>query len=235
MTITQLKESWQDTPEYHTHINDLLTELVNKDDQLREHRDWVKNNIFGFGEKSFWWLWRLICEELPEDANILEIGVFKGATLSLWHMLRPDIYVWGISPMNGDGTGWTEDDYWGHVDLIYKTFNKDLPIRMRPEIIQGYSDDRRIIKIATLEYDLIYVDGGHSYETALSDLVNYSLMIKPYGYLVIDDCNCDLNFPTTGYFTGIAEVTQAKQDWLATNPQFEFICSVVHISVFRRK
>jgi hypothetical protein len=236
MTLADLQKKWQDTPEYHSYINDLFTELVNKDDQLREHRDWVQSNIFGFGEKSFWYLWQIICDELPTDAKMLEIGVFKGATISLWQLLKPLSNVWGVSPMNGAGTGWTEDNYWGHVNTIYDKFNSILPHDKFPIIIEGYSDNVNTIEIVKSigEFDLIYVDGGHSYETALSDLTNYSQMIKQGGYLVIDDCNCDMNLPPTGYFTGIAEVTNAKKDWLATNPLFQFVCSVVHISVFKR-
>lgn len=240
MTLNTLKSEWVNTPEYHAHINDLFTELVNKDDRLREHRDWVQNNIFGFGEKSFWWLWKLICEELPERPYMMEIGIFKGATLSLWHLLKPKAFTCGISPMNGAGTGWTEDDYWGHLNTIFGKFNAETKDKNPPIIIEGLSQadniltDMNRLSLEIGGFNMIYVDGDHSYSVALSDLTNYSRFIKPGGYLVIDDCNCDLNFPPTGYFTGIAEVTQSKIDWLATNPPFEFVFSVVHISVYRR-
>ena len=236
MTLETLQQDWQDTPEHHVHTNDLFTDLVNKDDQLRVHRDWVQDNIFGFGEKSFWWFWKLVCDELPQSPKMLEVGIFKGATISLWQMLRPDAEVWGVSPMNGAGTGWTEDDYWAHINTIYDKFNPDLPHRLFPIIIQGYSEDPIIIQSAMRSYDLVYVDGGHSYQTALSDLKNYGAMVKPGGYLVIDDANCDLNFPPSGYFTGIAEVTKAKQDYMAENgDMWERMFNVVHVALYKRK
>lgn len=236
MTLETLKAEYQNTPEYHVHINDLFTQLVNQDNQLRPHRDWVQGNVFGFGEKSFWWLWKTLLAELPGNAKAIEIGVFKGATISLWQMLRPDLLVYGVSPMNGDGTGWTEDDYWAHLNRIYNTFNKGLDPVMLPIIFEGYSEDAEIIRRATREYDLCYVDGGHSYETALSDLNNYGAMVKSGGYLAIDDCMCDAAFPPSGYFTGIAEVTKAKQDYMAENGEkWDFVFSVVHLAIYRRK
>lgn len=235
MILQQYHDEWKDEAAYHVHINDLFRQLVDLNPNLKEHRDWVEKNIFGFGERSFWWLWKLICDELPDDAKMCEIGIFKGATISLWQRLKPYAEVWGVSPMNGDGTGWTEDDYWAHLNNIYEKFNNDLPPALFPIIMEGYSESPEMIAAAgRREYDCIYVDGGHSYETALSDLTNYSTMIKAGGFLVIDDCNNDLNFPPTGYFCGIEDVTKAKKAWLATNPPFEFIFSVVHISVFKR-
>lgn len=235
MDLKTFQHTWADTPEAHAHTNDLFRQLVDADPQLKAHRNFVEQHVFGFGEHSFWYLWKLVLQELPKEPSMLEIGIFKGATISLWQMLRPDALVWGVSPMNGAGTGWTEDDYWAHVNYIYEKFNADLPHESLPVILLGYSEEEGIIKSATREYDLVYVDGGHAYETALSDLKNYAPMVKTDGYLVIDDCACDMHEPF-GFFQGIADVQKAFDEYMSENEdKWEFVGNVVHLRIMRRK
>lgn len=231
MTLTDLKTQWADVPEFHKVIHEHFIDLVNADNKLRVHRNFVQDNVFGMGEKSFWWLWKLICEELPENPKLLELGVFKAATMSLWKMLRPDAICYGVTPLDGRGTGWTEDDYAAHIRNIHEKFNLE-----QPELIIGSSQNEKIITQAWVyhPYDVVYIDGSHEYEDALDDFKNYAPMVKVGGYLVVDDCNNDMNFPPTGFFCGIQSVTDAKTEWLKTQTNFEFICSVVHISVFCR-
>ncbi len=229
MNLKELQESWSDTPEYHKHTHESFVEIVNAVNLLKTHRDYVESNIWGFGERSFWWLWQLVCDGLPEKPSMLEIGVFRSATMSLWKLLRPDAYVFGITPLDTSGDMW-ESDYAADIAKIHDDFRL-----AHPTIFIGRSDNPDVIeKAGQILYDLVYVDGSHTYIDSLGDIVTYSPMIKEGGLLVIDDCNCNLNFPPSGFFTGIADVTQAKIDWLAKNPPFEFICSCVHISVFQR-
>src|SRR6185312_11940965 len=114
MTLEELKAAWTDTEEYHKHIHELFTELVNKDPILDAHRTYVDSHIFGMGERSFQYLWKLIMAELPEEPKMLEIGCHKGQIISLWKLLSEKADVCGITPLDGQGTGWTEDDYAAH-------------------------------------------------------------------------------------------------------------------------
>lgn len=232
MNLTTLQQLWLDTPQSHAHTHEMFVELVNKDSELDAHRTYVETKVFGMGERSFWWLWKLICEELPESSSLLEVGVFKAATMSLWKLLRPDADVYGVTPLDGRGTGWTEDDYAAHIRNIHNDFGLGQPV-----LYVGGSEEPEMIHKASMSapYDVVYVDGGHSYETALSDLLNYSILVRDGGYLVIDDCNCEMKMPW-GYFQGIQDVCDAKRKWLDVEGHgWEFIFSVVHISVFRRK
>lgn len=227
MTLTDLKNNWEDTEIFHKTIHEHFIDEVNADLKLKEHRDWVEQNIFGFGERSFWWLWKILLDEVPKNARILEIGVFRGATLSVWKLMREDVEIFGITPLDTSGGVW-ESDYESDICKIHDTFG--LPY---PKIINGRS--QQVVSLASIQgdYDIIYIDGDHSFEGALSDLTNYSLMVKNGGFLVIDDSNCEMHMPF-GFFQGIQSVTDAKLEWLKTQTDFEFVASVVHISVFRR-
>jgi hypothetical protein len=40
-------------------------------------------------------------------------------------------------------------------------------------------------------YDIVHVDGGHSFECACSDIICANLLLKSGGYMIIDDTNVD--------------------------------------------
>lgn len=234
MTTQEFKDEWRNEPEFHIRVHENFTDLVNGDPVLKPHRDYVDNHIFGMGERSFQYLWKIIMAELPIDPVLLEIGVFKGQIISLWKLLRPDAKVYGITPLDGRGTGWTEDDYGQHIKNIHNHFNLD-----HPRLLIGASQNIEIAHEAALiaPFDIVYIDGDHSYEGASDDLAIYSPMVKSGGYLVIDDAACNLNFPPSGFFTGIDTVTLAMENWKKTQvaSEFEFMFNVVHLMVFKRK
>lgn len=226
-TLKEAQAAWADRPEVHKLINDSFTENVNKDEKLKAYRDWIESKIFGFGERSFIWMWKLICQELPKDFSFLEIGVFRGQILGAVRMLAPKAKITGITPLTSEGGHW-ESDYAADIKLLHDTFKLK-----QPEIIKGLSTDESIIAEAGKQlYDVIYIDGGHSYPVAHSDIFRYSSFVKVGGYLVIDDCAHKYNLPE-GYFKGIDDVSKAV-DELLPNAYYEELFNVVHNRVFRR-
>lgn len=225
--------NWQNTAEYHQGIHEGFIAKVNGMPELKAHRDFVETNIFGFGERSFLWLWWLLIKEMPASFTFMEIGVFKGQILSLIRMVADmqakKVVRHGVTPLSSIGGVW-ESDYEADIKFIHDQFK----IKKDYKIIKGDSTDPQTIKAASeIELDILYVDGGHTYDIAKSDIENYSPLIKSGGYLVIDDCCNDLKMPF-GYFQGIESVTRAVND-LLPNKDFEFVFSVVHIKVFRRR
>lgn len=230
MTLQELKSEWADTPEFHKAIHEYFFNEVNGDPKLKAHRDFVEQNIFGMGERSFWRLWKLICEELPKNPKLLEIGVFKAATMSLWKMLRPDATCYGVTPLDGRGTGWTEDDYAAHIKRIHDEFGLD-----QPNLFIGGSEELEMVRLSgENEYNVCYVDGDHSHNGALNDLLNYAPMVKSGGWLIVDDAACFTSQPF-GYFQGIWDVCRALKHWKEHEDEFEFQFNVVHIMVYKRK
>src|ERR1700743_2972084 len=218
-------------PEYHAHIHESFIENVNEDESLCAHRDFVQNNVWGFGERSFWWTWKLICDELPERPKMLEVGVFKGATLSVWKLLKPYAMVYGVTPLDGTGIQW-EGDYLYMIDEIHSRFEQ-----LKPIIIHGLSESKETIETAkaTALYDVVYIDGGHEKHHIDNDLLHYAPMVKQGGYLVIDDACCDMKMPW-GYFQGIAPVTEGVLEYMHEHGEnWDFIANVVHLRIYKRK
>jgi len=237
MTLTEFKNNWENTPYFHKATHDNFVQNTNADDFLNEHRTYIEQNILGFGERSFQFLWKLIVDEMPSDFSFIEIGVFKGQILSLIQVLASrtgrSVKRYGVTPLDTSGDMW-ESDYEADIARLHDYFfiPKDYTLYV------GSSHDPVIIEKAyqTSPYDILYVDGDHSYEGALADLNYYAPFVKRGGFLVIDDCNNDLNFPSSGFFCGIQPVTDAKIKWLEQNgDDWEFYGNVVHISVYKRK
>lgn len=216
---------WHDDTETHKLINETFTDNVNSTLKLKEYRDWIEENIFGFGERSFLWMWKLLIDTLPPDFSFLEIGVFRGQILGLVRILAPQADITGITPLTSEGGHW-ESDYEADIKLLHQMFKLK-----QPKIIKGLSTDAEVIEQAGM-YDIVYIDGGHSYEVAKSDIWIYSSMVKVGGLLVIDDCAHKYNLPD-GYFKGIDDVSRAV-DELLPNGYYIELFNVVHNRIFKR-
>lgn len=233
-TIKEVQSIWRDDPLIHKKINEHFTERVNADPKLKEYRDWIESKIFGFGERSFLWMWKLIIDAVPNHTKLhtgnpsfLEIGVFRGQILGLIRMLSPEASITGITPLDSTGDHW-ESDYAADIKLLHDTFELK-----QPNIIKGLSTDEAVKAEASKEsYDIVYVDGGHSYEVARHDVYQYSSFVKVGGYLVIDDCANKYNLPD-GYFRGIEPVSRAV-DELLPNEYYKEVFNVMHNRIFKR-
>ena len=236
MTLQDLQNSWTDVEDYHRSIHEHFVDEVNKDEFLNEHRTFVEQNAFGFGERSFQYLWKLIVDEMPSSFSFCEIGVFRGQILSLIQVLASrtgrKVERYGITPLDTSGGVW-ESNYEEDIKRIHDYFfiPKDYTLYV------GSSTDKKIIEEAylTSPYDILYIDGDHSYEGCLSDLENYGRFVRRGGFLVIDDACTEMHQPW-GYFQGIKEVTEATLIYISKNmDEWEFVGNCVHLRVYRRK
>jgi hypothetical protein len=238
LTLDWLKANWKDTPDFHKMVNEAFIELVNADPALKAHRDFTEFNIFGFGERSFLWLHKLLVDAMPGQFRFLEIGVFRGAILSLYRLLADregkDPLIFGISPMSSAGGHW-ESDYWADVLRHHHA----LDIRPDYHILEALSTSPTVIQLTQQlgniyqGIDILYIDGGHDYATVLSDLTHFSPLVRPGGYMIVDDACNDMHMPA-GYFHGIADVTRALLDYKPEQHGYEFLFNVVHNRVYQK-
>jgi hypothetical protein len=214
------------------------TAKVNDDPFLKSYRDWIEANAFGFGERCFLWMWKRIIDQMPEDFTFLEIGVFRGQILAIVEYLatRSGKFVerYGITPLDSSDGHW-ESDYLSDIMQLHEQFK----IHEHFVLLKGSSTEPRIIELARSkpELNILYIDGGHAYDVVRSDIEHYAPLVKPGGYLVIDDCNNRLDMPD-GYFRGIESVSKAVDEVFppfTKNEDWEYIGSVVHNRILRRR
>jgi len=235
-TLFEETAQYQNTRPYHQEIVKRFTDYVNTTPVLKAHRDFVEQHVYGFGERSFLWMWKLLVDELPPTFRFLEIGVWKGQILSLIRLLSATAEVYGLTRLDtwsgpkGEFTKFPDRNYRQDIQDLHDHFA--LPM---PTLIVGDSTDPSCVQEAQAvgPFDVVYVDGGHEYEVACQDLRNYAPMVKPGGFLVVDDCSNFLNmYP--GSFPGIRQVSEAVRDVIDPDPQWTHLLAVMHNRVWQR-
>jgi len=232
MSLTNVKHTYTDTEQWNTYIHDKFCEEVNKNAELKELRDFVEQNAFGFGERSFYWMWKLIVDEMPKEFTFLEIGVFRGQTTTLIQLLAKqagkNVKVYGVTPQDATDGHW-DSDYPMDLFTLEKKFN--VP---HLNIFRGLSTDPKIIQeVSQLKFDIVYIDGGHTYEVIKSDLEVYPKLTKDF--LVVDDCANRFKIPF-GMFAGIESVSNAVDEVLppfGNKLNFDYLFNVVHNRIWR--
>jgi hypothetical protein len=162
--------------------------------ELKDHRAWFHNvpeDRRGYGEDAFHVMWFLLFQEF-RPADFMEIGVFRGQTLSLAALLprvqtAPSCQVYGISPFTpaGDSVSTYRSDIDYYEDTLRNFEHFHLP---PPHLVRAYSTDAAALElIGSKAWSMIYIDGNHDYEIARQDWENCSRNLKPGGIIVLDD------------------------------------------------
>jgi len=212
------------------------TEKVNADKELKAYRDWIEANAFGFGERCFLWMWNEIVKKMPDEFTFMEIGVFRGQILAIVSLLAErhgkKVRRIGITPLDTSDGHW-ESDYEADIIRLHDVFN----IKDDYELIRLDSTNPNAIKLASQNPpDVLYIDGGHTYEVVKSDLTHYLPILKVGGTLVIDDCNNAIPMPW-GYFQGIQSVSVAVDEVLpreGSNEYWKHELNLVHNRVLTK-
>jgi len=236
--LQELKDNWHDNTNFHQMVHETFIEKVNAIPELKAHRDWVEQNIFGFGERSFLWMWWLLIQEMPKEFTFVEIGVFRGQILSLIKLIADmqgkKVVRYGVTPLStasdaGENKNW-QSDYRADIEKMHDQFN----IQKDYTILHGLSTDSNIISEAQkIKIDLLFVDGAHDFNSVVSDYFNYTPMVKNGGYVVCDDACNDLKM-WWGAFQGQQSCTDATISFFKGNEYFKFIGNVVHDRIYKK-
>jgi cephalosporin hydroxylase len=240
MNLTDMIAQYADTPEAHLDLWQACTQAVHETPYLKEHRDFVETGGYGYGERQFHAMWDALVSAMPQAFEFLEIGVFQGQVLSLVALCAKErgkqATCTGITPLDptGDHSGTHPNiDYLARIGQIHTRFALP-PVR----ILHGMSFDPRVQKTARdRTYDLMLIDGCHDYEVVVDDIQVYGTLVKPGGYLVLDDASNDLQIPDymlPKNWKGVLAVTEAVNATLMKDPAWKHVMAVGHNRVFQR-
>lgn len=211
------------------------------DEELKPLREYVKNNSYGFCDDAHYTMWRELVKIMPENFKFLEIGVFKGQIICLLSILnerfKKNGKIFGVTPLKNYGDKYSEYpdiDYSSEIKKLFKTFS--VPFNLESQIINGLSTNEKVKKeIINLKmFDLVYVDGGHDYDTVISDLILVKDILNINGYIITDDSSCYKNLSGLNVFTGHIDVCNAIKDNLEPDKKFVEILCVGHNRVFKK-
>ena len=157
---------------------------------LQSHREYFSKEGRGFGEAAFHAMWFLLFREFAPRA-FLEIGVYRGQTLSLASLLQRELgcagEVAGISPF--EPVGDSVSRYRGNVEYLADTLANFAHFGLpKPMLLKAYSTDPAAVElIRSRRWDCIYIDGNHDYEIAKADWENCAAGVREGGVIVLDD------------------------------------------------
>jgi len=157
---------------------------------LKEHRNYFTTGKRGFGEDAFHVMWWMLFRKL-RPARFLEIGVYRGQTLSFAALLQRELAikgcVTGISPFTASGD--SVSSYREHVDYLADTKANFAHFGLaEPELVRAFSTDKDATeRVARETWDAVYIDGNHDYEVARADWDLCSANVSKGGVIVLDD------------------------------------------------
>ena len=135
----------------------------------------------------------LLSQDKP-NLKVLEVGVlFGGATLCLWdvgygqrlsvHFTLVDFfdgyYDDGFDPLTGEVIS----------EAVVRQNLHQSGLRAEDyRLVKGDSTDPSVVaELATQHYDLLLIDGDHSFEGVSQDYANFGGLVRPDGLILIDD------------------------------------------------
>ena len=163
---------------------------------VQKHRLYFSKSKRGFGEDAFSSMWEYLFRTY-RPKNILEIGVYRGQTLSLFQILSNlyliDSKIYGITPLDFSGDSVSEYIDIDYLEDIKKNFNF---FKLNdPNILKEYSTSKKSVDfINSINWDLIYIDGSHDYKVVIKDFENSFKNLNTNGLLIIDDSSLYLNY-----------------------------------------
>jgi methyltransferase family protein len=203
---------------------------------FREHRAYFVTSQRGFGEDAFHAMWFLLFEHF-RPANALEIGVYRGQTITLMKLLGRHFNfqcdIGCVSPLSASGDSVSNYrnslDYYQDVVQNHQRF--DLPL---PEFCRAFSTSQEGAKfIGSRPWHMIYIDGNHDYPVAKSDWDQCARSLAPDGIIVMDDSALHTDFRPPAFSTaGHPGPSQVVQEIDAR--RFKEIFAVGHNRVFQR-
>jgi len=205
--------------------------------EIRGHRNYFCENGRGFGEHPFHTMWFLLVREV-KPANFLEIGVFRGQTISLVALLarhfKNTCQVHGISPFSpaGDSVSKYRNDVDYYADALQNFDHFGLP---HPALLRAFSTDASARDlIASIPWDLIYIDGNHDYDVARKDWEVCAQSARQGGVIVLDDSGLTTSYRPPPYVGSRGHPGPSRLAQEIAQTRFQEILQVGHNRVFQK-
>jgi hypothetical protein len=207
--------------------------------ELQQHRAYFSQpgKHRGYGEDAFHVMWHLLFREF-KPANFLEIGVFRGQTISLASLcarLRDfacDVH--GISPFSpaGDSVSKYRNDIDYYADTIANFKHFALPT---PHLLRAYSTDAKALELLKSKtWEMIYIDGNHDYEIVKQDWEACSSNTRQGGIIVFDDAGLTTGFHPPRHVASRGHPGPSRLAQEVNRSEFQEILQVGHNRVFQK-
>jgi predicted O-methyltransferase YrrM len=257
---SRLVATYANTATHNDQLYAALTAATWADPLLAAHRQHVEARSLGFGDPAFHAMWAALLAQAGRQRRplrLLEIGVFKGQVISLWALLAREfgltVEIHALSPFAGqpapspglwhklryrldrgyreaviNGNFYATEDYPAIVAAHFAHHRLDFS---SVRVWRGFSTEPSLLTaLASLQFDVIYVDGDHTETGARHDFTTFGPKITPGGWLVADDAGCAL--PGATFWKGHPAVSRAAE--VLPSLGFANVLNVGHNRVYQR-
>lgn len=138
---------------------------------------------------------KTISQLLPNRGFVIEVGTHEGVTVACWANSHKEALFLSIDPCSAH-----------HGQLV--TWKRNARDNML--LFVGTLQDW--VKVSTKSADVIVIDGDHSYEACLQDLISSQYVIKDSGLIVCHDYG-RLNIPELQGVTVAVDAFCKRTEW----------------------
>ena len=132
-----------------------------------------------FSKHCFYFYWNI--KKVKKDFKYLEIGCFEGNSFFFVINQFKPLISYAVDPWINSDENFKHD-----MSLIEKNFDLNLSnYKLNYKKIKNTSD--KFFLENTEKFDVIYIDGNHTYKSVLSDAINSWKILTKDGILIFDD------------------------------------------------
>ena len=175
----------------------------------------------------------LVVMAAPDPTRLLEIGTLYGLSAAFLHETvqpkKKGLHQVVIDPFFGY-YGQDNPDLFTPIPVIEDVFVENMRrVGAQAEdfdVVVGLAEDEAIqTQFANKKFDVLIIDGDHSYEGVKRDYENYAGHVPSGGYVIIDDYRGP-SWP---------EVTEYVDEVVFTDDRFELVTGELRTAVVKRK
>ena len=156
----------------------------------RYNTDKVGHGFLPFYEKHFAGL-------RSSKVNIMEIGVFYGASIRMWRDFFQEGEIWAVDWFTGlNGNGHVFNNPKSFIDEA-RSLDRVHVVECNQHIRTDLSEMSSYFKLQNIQLDSIIDDGSHLSQDQQQTLGELWCLVKPGGSFIIEDIHCSLD--TSGY------------------------------------
>ena len=153
----------------------------------KKYKNLLKNKFISydwFSKHCFYFYWNI--RKIKKKFKYLEIGVFEGNSfLFIINQFKP-LKSYAVDPWINSDDKYTAEKFTHNMHLIEHNFDYNLS-----EFNSNYKKIKKKSENFFIEnkeiFDVIYIDGNHSYSSVLSDALNSWKILSKNGILIFDD------------------------------------------------
>ena len=164
--------------------------IIHKNEKKLYTTDYLlKNYVSDLTENEKWALlaFLLMLEKNGKEVKYLEVGVYAGGTIKFLQQHTKNVHFTGVDLFEDFLPADNNTHMWKNysVGMVWESLGKD-----RVTLYKGNSEDTLLMLQDQLrKYELIFIDGNHTYKATKDDFNSSLPLLEKGGYVAFHNCS----------------------------------------------